>query len=80
MGLSDLPGSGDDDELISLEFSQSEIDMIYFACLAHIGHPQTTEMELNDSGFDTLLAALVKIKAHMDSLYLDGEPEVLSVG
>lgn len=76
MGLSDVPGAGNE---VALEFTQSEIDMIYFACLAHIGHPQATEMELNDDGFDTLLGALTKIKAHMDSLYTDGEPEVIDV-
>jgi hypothetical protein len=77
MGLSDLPRSSQ--VIPDLGFTQQEIDMVYFACLAHIGHPQTVEMELNDDGFEALLAALVKIKAHMDSLYLDGEPEVLSV-
>jgi hypothetical protein len=70
----------DGDQIPDLGFTQSEIDMIYFACLSHIGHPQASEMELNDDGFETLLDALIKIKAHMDSLYLSGEPEVVSVG
>ena len=68
------------DDLVNIEFTQSEIDMLYWSALHDIGHPEALGFELTDSGFDTLLRALTKIQAHMESLYeadlLSGEPEV----
>lgn len=65
-------------ELIPLQFTQAEIDMVYFACLAHIGHPQTVDHDFSDEGFETLLAALSKIQDWCETLALTGEPDVVS--
>jgi hypothetical protein len=84
MGLSDVPGDSlnlpgmpldYDDEPIFLGFTQAEIDMIYFALLAYIGHPQAAEYELKDDGFDCLLRGLTKIKEHQEEV--DRHPTVV---
>ena len=74
--MTSVPLGYDDDE-IDLGFTQGEIDMLYFAALHHIGHPQALELELDDPGFETLLKALKKIQDHMETLYTNGEPDVV---
>lgn len=68
------------DLLPELQFTQAEIDMVYFACLAFIGHPQTEDHTYSDEGFATLLVALTKIQTWCEGLMLDGEPDVVSPG
>ena len=68
---------GYNDDEIDLKFTQAEIDMLYFAALHDIGHPQALEFELDDPGFETLMKALKKIQDHMESLYTNGEPDVV---
>ena len=77
--MTSMPMGYEDDE-VDLRFTQAEIDMLYFTCLHDIGHPQALEFELKDSGFETLLGALTKIQNFMESLEVNGEPEVMVPG
>lgn len=70
--------SDSDDEFVPVQFTQSELDIIYFVCLHDIGHPQAQEYELRDEGFETLLGALTRIQEWMESLSTAGEPDVVS--
>lgn len=70
------PAVTDDSEDIAFSFTQHEIDMIYFACLQHVGHPDAENYEMQDDGFEHLMSALRRISAYMETVY-DG-PEVVT--
>lgn len=68
---------GYDSDIVPLEFTLAELDMLYFTCLHDIGHPEAEEWQLTDSGFDALLKALKKIHEYHESLVIDGEPDII---
>lgn len=70
--------SDSEDELVPVQFTQAELDIIFFVCLHDIGHPQAMEYELKDEGFEDLLRALTRIQEWMESLSTSGEPDVVS--
>jgi hypothetical protein len=67
-----------DEQLVPVQFTQSELDVIFFVCLHDIGHPQAMEFELLDEGFEDLLRALTRIQEWQESLVTAGEPDVVS--
>lgn len=74
--MTDVPAGYDEDEVTRVVFTQAELDMLYFAGLHHIGHPQAQEYELQDDGFETLVKALKRIQDHMEWLETNGEPDL----
>lgn len=65
---------GYETDLVDLQFTEAELDMLYFTCLHDIGHPQAIEFALSDNGYETLLAALKKIQDWSDNR---AEPDVM---
>lgn len=72
---------GYDSELVEeLTFTHSEIDMLYFVALAHVGHPEARHLELTDDGLQTLIKALARITAWEEKNQAHtSEPEVAEV-
>lgn len=73
-------GDPDYDEVLieEVQFTHGELDMIYFSCLAYMGHPQAKEWTLTDDGFASLVRGLKKIQDWNEQQETAGEPEVVS--
>lgn len=77
--ISQAPPGYDSEIIEDIGFTQAEIDMIYFACLHYMGHPQAQAYEMQDSGFDSLLTGLQKIQTRMEEIEsADEGPQVIS--
>lgn len=83
-GVSGLSGGSvadpdyDEVPVEEVKFTHGELDMIYFSCLAYMGHPQAKEWTLTDDGFASLVRGLKKIQDWNETQAEKGEPEVVS--
>lgn len=67
----------DESEDVTFSFTQSELDMIYFTCLAYIDHPDAADYELGAEGFDVLMGALRRISHYMETAAHLNDPEIV---